>query len=236
MANRNYLSQKMFSGHAMPVHIDAHFTVAASDAAGLGVTSLTGAYVQNVFMHTSATPGVGNSNPSTPGITITNPNPANGLILIQLQDTYSYLYEATVMVTSPSSGSSLKVDNAALTPGAAYTITTLGNASAAQWQLIGVPAGVTPAVGVNFICTNAGGSANTSTSRVQATADSGVFKAELVPTANADLAPSIAAQGSGAQLIIQLKDASGALVAPAAGSAIRVSLLLSNSSVTVQGS
>lgn len=238
MANRNFISQKLFSGHAMMVQVDAQFTVAQSDSAGLGITGLSGAYVQNVFMKTSATPGVGNSNPSTPGIAITNPNPATGLILIQLQDAYKSLYAANVTVTSPSSGSGLKIDNNALTPGSAYTITVLGDATEAQWRTVGVPAGITPAVGVSFICLNAGGAANTSTSRVQApaTAGSGVFTAELVPVANADLAPSISAQGSGAQLIIQLRDATGALVAPAAGSVIRVKMLLSNSSVTVQGS
>jgi hypothetical protein len=239
MANRNFANSRIYSGHVMPVHIDCEFTVASSDSAGLGITSLVGPYVQNIFMHTSATPGAGNKNPATSGIAITNPNPAVGLIVIQLQDTYKKLYMQATSISSPKSGSDLKVDNSALTIGNAYTISTLGNTTAAQWATLGVPAGIVPAVGVSFIAALVGvaGEANTSTSRVQAPASAGsqVMSMELVQAASADVSPNIQAQGFGSQFILQCRDKNGALIAPVDGTTIRLSLLLSNSSIAIQG-
>lgn len=227
MANRNFASAgKIYSMHTMPVLIDAHFTVAASDSGGLGITTLRGPLVQAVYMHTSATPATG------------NPNPASGSIVIQLQDNYSRLFTFKTSIVSPSSGSDVKIDNSAMTAGVAYTITTLGDATAAKWHAIGVPAGVVPAVGVSFIAASNGGAGNALASRVQATAaaGSGVASIEMVPAASADVSPDPTVnQGFGAQFILQCRDYAGAIVAPADGSVIRVMLYLSNSSVTVQG-
>lgn len=237
MANRNYASGgKIYSMHVKPVLVDCKFTVSATDSAGLGQTNLRGPMVQNVFMHTSATPGQGNSNPATPGIKITNPNPASGTIMVQLQDAYNQLLSFRASMTSPSSGTDVKIDNTALTPGVAYTITTLGNSTAATWYSIGVPKGLTPAVGVNFIATSAGGSANVSTSRVQATATagSGIDHIEMVPASSGDIAPIITAQGSGAQFLFECYSA-GVKTAPAAGTVLHLEMYLLDSSVTTQG-
>jgi hypothetical protein len=220
----------------MPINLHCNFTVAATN--GLGVTGLVGAYVQNVFMHTSTTPATGNSNPGSPNIAIVNPNPAAGTILIQLQDEYSGVYSVNCDIQSPTSGSALKIDNAALTPGIAYIISTVGDASLATWQGVGLPKGITPAVGVSFIATSAGGSTNTSTSRVMATAlgGSGIFMIEKVGNLNLTVAPSPSAnQGFGSQLILQCRNASGTLTNPTDGSVISISMLLSNSSVKVGG-
>jgi hypothetical protein len=70
-------------------------------------------------------------------------------------------------VLAPNSGADVKIDNSAMTAGQLYTITTLGNATAAKWTAIGVPAGVTPAVGVSFIALTNGGAGNVLTSKVQ---------------------------------------------------------------------
>lgn len=218
--------------------LDTHFVVAAADTGGLGITGLKGPYIQNVFMNTSATPGAGNTNPATPGIAVTNPNPAAGTIIVQLQDNYAKFYSMEFSIRSPN-GTPVAIDaiSAALTPGVAYAITTLGDATAAQWLALGVPAGVTPAVGVSFIALVTGSGAS-STSRVapSATAGSLVLAIERVGDANLSLAPlASAAQGYGAQIILQCRDAAGAIVAPAAGSVINLCMLLGDSSVLIGG-
>lgn len=228
MANRNFASGgKMYSMHVMPVVLDCNFVVAASDSAGLGITSLKGPMIQAVYMHTSATPAA------------LNPNPASGTIVVQLSDNFSGLFlGARGMIQSPNSGSDVKIDNSAMTAGVAYTITTLGDASASKWHAIGVPAGVTPAVGVSFIASSNGGSGNTLTSRVQASASagSGVASIEVVGQPNLSLAPDPGSnQGYAGQIILQCRDYAGSIVAPADGSVISLLFYLSNSSVQIAG-
>ena len=235
MANRNFANSRIYTGHVMPVQLDCSFVVDSSNGNGLGIRSLKGPYVQNVFMHTSATPGAGNSNPQTPGIVVTNPNPASGTIVIQLQDNYNKIYTGGHSIVSPV-GSSIGVTSG-LTAGVAYVITVLGDATAADWLALGVPAGVVPAVGVAFIAASTG-SGSSSVSRVAPTAaaGSGTLTIETVGDANLSIAPSILVQGFGAQIILQCRkstsDAS-AIVAPADGSVISLSFLLSNSGVLV---
>lgn len=198
----------------MPVLIDCNFIVDSSNA--LGIRSLKGPYVQNVFMHTSTTPGAGNVNPATPNVAVVNPNPASGTIVVQLQDNFNRLLSGFNSVVSPV-GTPIKIDNSAMTAGVAYVITTLGNATAAKWIAIGVPRGVTPAVGVSFIAASNGGAGNTLTSRVAPSADagSGIFSVELLGDSNLAIAPNLAsAQGFGAQLILQCRKVSGTSSAP----------------------
>lgn len=235
MAGRNFANSRMYTGHVMPVMIDCNFVVTATN--GLGITSLKGPYVQNVFMHTSTTPAVGNSNPASPNVAVTNPNPQNGIIVLQLQDIYSRLYTLDSNIICTNTGSDVKIDNAVLTPGVAYTISILGDATAAVWHALGVPAGITPALGVSFIAASAGGSGNASTSRVQAVvASSTVAKIDLIGNPNLLITPApSASQGFGSELILAIRDYAGALVAPIAGTTISLKLMLSNSSVTIQG-
>lgn len=223
MANRNFASGgKIYSMHVKPVLIDCKFTVDATQT--IGISNLKGPTVQAVYMNSSA---------ATPSKVV-----AAGTILIQLQDNYQQLLSFRHAVTSPSSGSDVKIDNSAMTAGVAYTITTLGNATAAKWIAIGVPRGVTAAVGVSFIAATNGGTGNTLTSRVQATAasGSGVANIEMVPQSSADIAPlPTANQGFGAQFIVQCYDYAGAKVAPAAGSVIHLEFYMNDSSVLVAG-
>jgi len=228
MANRNFSNSRIYTMHVMPVLVDCNFIVDSTDADGLGIRSLKGPLVDSVLMATSA---------ATPAAD--NPNPADGTIIVRLQDNYNRLYSCYPSIISPNSGSDIKIDNSALTPGVAYTITTLGDATTAKWQAIGVPVGVTPAVGVTFIAANAGTGSNALTSRVQtsAAAGSGVATIELVGNPNVTTinpAPS-ANQGYGAEFILQCRDYAGALVAPADGSIISLAFYLSNSSITVAG-
>lgn len=228
MANRNWSSGgKIYSMHTKPVLIDCKFQVSVANTNGLGIQNLKGPTISNVFMHsTAATPSA-----------LPSANPEAGTIVLQLQDNYNQLLSFRASMTSPSSGSDVKIDNSALTVGKPYTITTLGNASAAKWASIGVPAGVTPAVGVSFIAKTNGGTGNVLTSMVQATATagSGIDHIEMVPASSGDISPVPSLnQGYGAQFILQCY-AAGAKTQPADGTVIHLEMYLSDSSVSVQG-
>lgn len=222
-----------------PVLVSCNFIVDAANGNGLGIRSLKGPLVQNVFMHTSSTPGPGNSNQATPNVVITNPNPASGYIVIQLQDNYNRSLCGFNAIVSPVSGSSLLVASAGLTVGLPYIITTLGTTSTAQWNALGVPLGVTPAIGVSFVAA-ATSATGTGAVMVPATAGSGIFTFETVGDPNLSIAPNPNAnQGFGAQMIIRcMKDSAGdapVIGTPADNTVISLSFLLSDSSVKVSG-
>lgn len=225
MANRNYANGgKIFAMHARAMLLDCNFTVDATNSKG--ITSLKGPMISNVYMHTSTTPAAG------------NPNPANGTIVVQFQDNFNARFSGNFQIIAPGSGSDVKIDNSALTAGVAYTISILGNSTAAAWHLLGVPAGITPAVGVSFIAASVGAGANSSSSRVQASAaaGSGVASIELIGQPNLLLAPDPTInQGYGASMIFQCRDYAGALVAPAAGSSISLEFYLTDGSVIMNG-
>lgn len=208
----------------MPVLLDCNFVVDNTNASG--ITSLKGPYIKSVYMNTSATPTTG------------SPNPAAGTIVVNLSDNYNKLYSKSHAIVSPTSGSAVKIDNSALTAGVAYIITTVGDSTAAVWHAVGLPAGITPAVGASFVALTVGAGSNASTSRVMAAATAGstVATIEIVGNADIDIAPSPSAlPGPGGQILLQCRDYAGALVAPVAGSKIMLSFLLSNSSVLIQG-
>jgi hypothetical protein len=237
MANRNFSNGgKTFMMETKPVKITCNFVVDSTNGNGLGIRSLKGALVQNVFMHTTQTPGAGNSNPATPNVTVTNPNPAAGYIVIQLQDNYSRILSGSNAIVSPVSGSSLLVASAGLTVGLPYIITTLGTTTRAQWTALGVPAGVVPALGVAFVAA-ATSATGTGAVMVPATAGSGIFSIETVGDGNQSIAPDpTKSQGFGAQFIVRcLKDSAGdapVIGTPADNTVISLDFLLSDSSVT----
>lgn len=231
MANRNFASSRIFNGHVEAVHVDCSFTVASTDAAGLGITNLVGAYVQNIFMHTTGTPGAGNKNGAS-SIPPVNPNPAAGSIVIQLNDNFRYLYSLDYSIESP-----LATASGTVVAGNAYVLASLGTATAAQLHTAGVPASIVPAVGVAFISTASGTLAGSATASASATSGSAVASVEILGTPSLALNPAqIASQGFGGQIIIQTRNFSNAVAAAADGSRVKLSLLLSNSSVLIQGS
>lgn len=236
MANRNYASGgKIYTMHTKPVLIDCNFVVDAANGNGLGIRALKGPMIQNVFMHTSASAGPGNSNPSTPNIIITNPNPASGTIVVQFQDNFNRSFSGFNAIVSPVSGTPLLVASAGLTVGVAYIIVSLGTTTTASWHALGVPSGVAPAVGVSFIAALTS-TTGTGAVEITAAAGSGVASIETVGDPNLSIAPlPSASQGFGAQIILQCRDYAGAIVAPAAGSVISLSFYLSDSSVIIQG-
>lgn len=153
-----------------------------------------------------------------------------GAYKIQLQDNYNSLLSFAVRFTGPASGSDVKIDNSAMTSGQMYKITTLGNATSAKWQAIGVPVGVTPAVGVVFIAASNGGAGNVLTSRVQAVNPSSIVSAQLAGSLEQSSVGGgflnfqcFAATSSGDTTLIPTD--------PASGSTMYLEIWLNNSSV-----
>lgn len=105
-----------------PNLIDCNFVVDSANGNGLGIRSLKGAGVQNVFMHTSAGPGRGANG-------ILNPNPAPGYALVQLMNNYNRYCGGYGGFVAPPSGS-LAINGAALTVGNPYVIISVGHATA----------------------------------------------------------------------------------------------------------
>lgn len=223
-----------YTNIAKPSVVHCTFTVAPADSGGLGITSLkSNGYVNNVFMNTSETPGSNNGQ--------TNPNPAAGYAVVQFNSNFNYFVTGFSGFVSPNSGSDVKIDNSAMTEGQVYTITTLGNATAAKWTAVGVPNGVTPAVGVSFVALTDGGSGNTLTSRVQVPSVSGVTHVEMVGNPNTMKANSNIASYGGAYCFLQFMGPTSASVttmvatAPAVGSTVSLTFYYDASSVTVDG-
>lgn len=114
---------KFYSFLSKPMLLDLNFTVDSTNGNGLGVRSVKGQGVANVFMHTSATPGKG------PNGTL-NPNPAVGYALIELEYNYTRLNGLQVGLDSPLAGSNIAINGSALTIGNPYIIVSPGHATA----------------------------------------------------------------------------------------------------------
>lgn len=224
MANRNFASGgKLYSPQVKPVMLNCNFVVDSTNGNGLGIRSLKGSMIQAAYMHTSASPAAG------------SPNPASGTIVIRMQDNYNRSICGYHAIVSPVSGTPLLVASAGLTVGVAYIIVSLGSTTNAAWHALGVPAGVSPAVGVSFIAA-ATSALGTGAVEITAAAGSGICSIETVGDPNLSIAPDPTAnQGYGAQLILQCRDYAGAIAAPANGSVISLCFYLSDSSVTVAG-
>lgn len=212
-----------YSPHVTPVIADLNFVVDSTNGNGLGIRSLKGQAVQNVFMHTSSTPGRGPNGQL-------NPNPAAGYILIQLSDNYTRAYGGFTSIVPPVSGTPLT----ATTAGLAYIIVSLGTASLAQWRAAGVPAGVTPKVGVSFIAIQSatiGGSA-----AVEVPGSSLIDHVETIGDSNLSLGP-VPVGGSpnvGGWVLLQAM-LNTTVTAPADNTVLAICLYLNQSSVLVAG-
>src|SRR5580698_6870056 len=96
----NFPNNKLYQYEGYPVLVNCNFVVDVSNGNGLGIRNLKGAGVPNVFMHTTATPGVGSHG-------FLNPNPAPGVILLQLDNQYNRLLQIFGGQISPVAGSAL---------------------------------------------------------------------------------------------------------------------------------
>lgn len=114
---------RFYSTLVKPVLVDCSFIVDSTNGNGLGIRSLKGSGVRNVFMHTSASPGRGAGN-------YLNPNPASGYALIQLKNGYSRYAGGFSGFVAPLSGSSLAINGSALTVGSPYVVVSVGHGAA----------------------------------------------------------------------------------------------------------
>ncbi len=185
--------KSIYENVAKPSVINAQWTVTPTN--GLGVTSLkSNGYIRNVFMRTSTTPSANEG--------YTNPNPANGFALVQFNNNFNYYLNGLAQFIVPTA-TSTKIDNSALTAGQAYVISVVGDATLAKWLSIGLPPGITPAVGVSFIATAVGTGSNVLTSRVELPSSSGIVGVEVVGNPNTMLSSSTIATNGGAWMLMQ---------------------------------
>lgn len=194
MANRRF-NQFFNTLHKKPVLLDFNFTVDSTN--GAGISGLVGPGVQNVWMHSSS--------PSA-----SNPNPASGYALIKLQDNYKRLFGFDYSIQSPNSGSDISISGGGvLTVGQPYIITTVGTSTAANWQAVGLPAGITPAVGVVFIATVTGGGTGTGKVQIPKAAGSGIMNIDIIGDPNTTLlntGAQVFGSAAGAYLMVRFNN------------------------------
>lgn len=222
MANRNFQNGgKIYAPHVMPVLIDCNFIVDSTNGNGLGIRSLKGPNVDNVFMHTTA-PLSGSG----------NPNPEAGVIVIQLADNYNRYLSGFSGQVSP-----LGASVTATTASDPAVVTSLGTSTTFEWLAVGFPSQYLntstnlPNIGATFIPTSSatiGGSATIAPPTV-----SGIDHIEIIGDPNQTISSS-QPQNVGAQLVMQCLF-EGTLTAPANGTVISLAFYLNNSSVLVQG-
>lgn len=151
-----------------------------------------------------------------------------GVYRIQLQDNYNGCFNLVAGARSPTTGSA--VNSGSFSVGTLYTITTLGTTN---YNLIGIPAGITPAIGMAFVATGVGTGNGTAT----AIGSSGINAIEQVSNISGYLNKQPATPLSGGYVIIQCLGPTSSSVTtliptdPASGSQITFKLLLNNSSV-----
>jgi hypothetical protein len=212
-----------YSNITQPIAINANFVVDSSNGNGLGIRSLkSNGWIRNVFMHTSASPGANNG--------VTNPNPASGFALIQFKQNFNIYLGGFSGFVSPVSGSPLT----SVTQHAAYIIVSLGTTTLAQWQAVGVPAGLTPSVGMSFIATAT--QAIGGTGAVEVPSVSGITSVEVVGDPNQSISNASIAANGGAYVLVQFLAATSSSVttlvatAPANNSVVGMSFYFDQSS------
>lgn len=114
---------KFYSMLSKPVLVDCNFIVDNSNGNGLGVRSVKGQGVQNVFMHTTVTPGMGPNG-------LLNPNPAVGFAWVELAYNYTRYYGGASGFVSPTTGGTIAINGSALTIGNPYIVASVGHAAA----------------------------------------------------------------------------------------------------------
>lgn len=200
-------TQFFYTPHKMPILIDCNIAIGATGAVG-----------------TVKGPGV---------FAVTRL--AVGTYKVQFQDNYYKFFGAGHWIQAPVSGSNVAVT--AISPGTMYQITVLGTTTTAQWVTAGVPAGITPAVGVAFLAA----ATSLGTGQAKILGNSAILDVQVIGSTDTQLGPQPYAANHGGYAIVQCLGATAAndvtLIPadPASGSVLGLSFYLSNSSVVVQG-
>jgi hypothetical protein len=194
------------SGIVLPTSFSCDFIVDHANGNGLGLRSLKnvkGNLVSNVYMNTSATPATG------------NPNPAAGLILVEFAAPFNQYNGGFYGFVAPVSGTPVAVDVTNLTPGKAYTIVSVGTSTLTDWETLGVPLGVVPAVGVTFIALVSGAGSGSGMVELPATAGANCGTIQALGDPNTTLNES-----NGASMVLACYSNSPVIAAPADGTVI----------------
>lgn len=155
--------------------IDFNFIVDHANGNGLGIRSLKGSsLIKNVFNYTSATPLQGNPFGQTA---------SQGMCLVQLNQPFQGFITGFSGPVSPLSGTPINITSG-LTVGKSYVIVSVGTSTPAQWQAIGLPVGVVPAVGAAFVATSAAAGVGTGVVEVPLSTGSGFDHMEVVGDPN----------------------------------------------------
>lgn len=165
-----------------------NFIVDIANGNGFGLRSLKqdpSNSIAAVYMHTSATAASG------------NPNPATGYIVVKFSKAFASYINGTSGFVAPSSGSNVNVTSG-LTQYDVYIITSLGTTTAANWQALGLPANVAPAVDVAFVASTSSAGSGTGTVQLILATGSTVEHIEGVGDPNQTV---ITTDGNGGYLI-----------------------------------
>lgn len=136
-----------------------------------GIANLQGESIGNVFMNTSATPSA------------LNPNPIAGYIQVDFSGAFDGYQSVVPSFQAPLTGTPANISSG-LTVGHVYVITAVGTSTAANWQAVGLPLGITPAVGVSFTATSASAGTGTGTVDTVHTGGAGIDHIEVVGVPN----------------------------------------------------
>jgi hypothetical protein len=166
--------------------LDCVFTVASTDSAGKGITNLVGPLCGSVYMHTSQTPSSG------------NPNPAAGYIVVNLTSPYFEFNSFSMSSKSIPAPTPTNVSSGVVL-GNPYVIYSVGTTTATQWEAIGLPAGIVPAVGAGFIASGSTITSGTGAVEPPGTVAGGVAAIDRIGNGAAGLSAS-----AGAQIILRV--------------------------------
>lgn len=220
--------KSLYTNVTKPMEVYCNFVVDSTNGNGLGIRSLkSNGYLQSVFMHTSATPGV------VAGVT--NPNPSVGYALVTFQNNFNYYLGGFSGEIVPLASTNLT----STVNHSPYVITSVGTTTLAQWQAKGLPQGFTPAVGQAFIATATGALGGTGTIGAPGVPTTLVISAVGDP--NTTIANANIAQNGGAQVLLQFSAPTSSSVttllpaAPADGAVVGLSFQFDGSTVTIDG-
>jgi hypothetical protein len=187
----------------------------------------------NVDIPIGATGAVGTLANNT-GITSVT-RTAAGTYKILFADNYNKCLGMDWDCWSPNSGSSILVTTGT-TSGVVYVITIVGTTTTAGWQTLGVPVGITPAVGVAFKAIATTTTTGTGAIQVQAAAGSTLVDVEVIGNPNTTINPTGVGAGAGyiiVQTLAATNSSTTTLVAtdPANGTQLQLSFYFNDSSL-----
>jgi hypothetical protein len=209
------------------MELDLVFTVDSTNGNGLGVRTIkSNGYVENVFMHTSSTPGKGIGG-------FTNPNPQAGFAYIQFKNNFNYYIGGFSGTVAPLTSTS----TTALTAGNVYVITSLGTTTQAQWQTAGLTPGFTAQVGSAFVAAASASLSGTGT--VGIPGNTTIQAISIVGDPSTTISNSSIAANGGALILVQFLGATSSSVttpiptAPANNSVVALTFKFDCSSVSI---